>query len=576
MKTQIKRILYLAIAALIGIFIGWFFSKSSSDKQSHAHQHEQMTDESTQVWTCSMHPQIRQAEPGKCPLCGMDLIPLDEAQADMHPSAVNMSPTAMKLAEVQTTLVGHQLPAAKGITLTGKITVNEKLISTQPAHIAGRIEGLTVSTTGEHVQKGQTIGYIYAPELIAAQQELLQAKAMETTSPELLEAAKTKLKNQKFTATQIESILEAKQPITRFPLLATTTGYVMNKRVNEGDYVKAGQALLDIAGLHSVWAVLDVYEADMDNIHTEQEVQLEIPALPGKTFTGTIVYIDPVIDPKSRVAHARIELNNTHQQLKPEMLVTAQLATKTTTSDQLVVPKSAVLWTGKRSLVYVKVPAENTTQFNMREVVLGKSIGDYYLIENGLQEGEEIVTQGTFSVDAAAQLSGKPSMMNAATTPSKPQSSENELQPEMANHLSAIVAHYLSLKDALVKDDLSTAQTFANKLQSALNAIDVSTLPHATQKTVKTLQKAIKRFSEENTLETARKPFIALSNTLIALLNQHAVNEVTLYVQHCPMADNNAGADWISTSKDIRNPYFGNSMLQCGSVTDSISIQQTH
>jgi len=183
--------------------------------------------------------------------------------------------------------------------------------------------------------------------------------------------------------------------------------------VATGDHVSEGSVLFDIANLSSVWVLFDVYESDLPFLKVGNTISFTLQALPGTNFSANIQFIDPVIDPVNRVAKVRVEVGNAGGKLKPEMFATGVVkANLNEFKNKLVIPRSAVLWTGKRSIVYVKQPNASEINFKMREIELGPMLGNSYVVERGLTEGEEIVTDGTFSVDAAAQLAGKPSMMS--------------------------------------------------------------------------------------------------------------------------------------------------------------------
>jgi len=194
---------------------------------------------------------------------------------------------------------------------------------------------------------------------------------------------------------------------------SNTSGIVTAKRVATGDHVSEGSVLFEVANLSSVWVLFDAYESDLPFLKVGNTISFTIQAMPGINYSANILFIDPVIDPVNRVAKVRVEVNNTGGKLKPEMFANGIVkANLNEYRDKLVIPRSAVLWTGKRSIVYVKQPKATEVNFKMREIELGPMLGNSYVVESGLNEGEEIVTDGTFSVDAAAQLAGKPSMMN--------------------------------------------------------------------------------------------------------------------------------------------------------------------
>lgn len=406
-----------AVFLLCGFLAGWLVFRSPSGP---AVEHSPGTETVEEVWTCSMHPQIRMGKPGKCPLCGMDLIPLRSnataSEAVTDPDAIQLSDEAIALANVQTTRVSRQNPV-KEIRLYGTIQPDERSLQSQAAHVGGRIERLFVDFTGETVQKDKTLAVIYSPELFTAQQELLEALRMQPVQPRLVEAAREKLRLWKLTPGQITAIESSGVVSPLVEIKASTSGIVVGKNVNPGDYVEAGNVLFDIADLSKVWAMFEAYETDLPFLRTGDRLDFTLQAFPGRQFGGRIAFIDPLIDKASRTAKVRVEVGNPNLELKPEMYATASVtAPLRQYRNQIVVPQSAVLWTGKRSVVYVRQPEYNSPVFKIREIELGPWLGDSYVVASGLADGEEIVTNGVFSVDASAQLEGKRSMMNTAAS----------------------------------------------------------------------------------------------------------------------------------------------------------------
>lgn len=601
MKALDKKTIIIATATLfIGFLLGWLLFGGNKSNSHDDHEHVKTEINGEPVWTCSMHPQIRQNEPGDCPICGMDLIPLEDDQnAGIDPNAISMSPTAMQLANVSTAFVGKMNPV-KQVRLNGKVQADERLVYSQSSHIPGRIEKLTVNFTGEFVNKGQIIATIYSPELVTAQEELLEAQKIAEAQPRLFTAAKEKLKNWKLSDKQIEEILKSGKTRDEFPVAADVSGYAISKKINLGDYVRKGETIYEIADLSKVWILFDVYESDISWIKKGDKVEFTIASMPGESFMSSITFLDPVIDPKTRVAKARVEFNNSNGKLKPEMfasgLVQAKLANK---SNSIVVPKTAVMWTGKRSVVYVKTNSGQGVNFIMREITLGAALGDSYVVEEGLTEGEEIAVNGTFSIDAAAQLAGKPSMMSpeggqamtghshgAKPTESKVSHEGQEVQnksitskplsidKQAKEALQPLYDTYLSWKEALTNDDFKEAQKSATNFKSALKKVDMRLFKdeaHMVWMDVQArLAKSLEHIQHFSDIEQLRKAFQPVSATMIELNSTFSPLGKIIYVQHCPMADNNKGADWLSSEKEIRNPYFGSSMLKCGEVTKEI------
>uniref|UniRef100_UPI0025DEC2C2 efflux RND transporter periplasmic adaptor subunit n=1 Tax=Algoriphagus sp. TaxID=1872435 RepID=UPI0025DEC2C2 len=507
--------------------------------------------------------------------------PLESDQESIDPLAIRMSPTAMQLANVQTAIVGNS-GTRKSVKLSGKVQADERLNFTQTSHIPGRIEQLQVNFTGEFISKGQVIATIYSPELTTAQQELLQAAKIQNSQPELFEAAKNKLKNWKVTDAQISEILNTNSILKNFPLRANVSGFVTEKFANLGDHLNQGQAIYEVSDLSRVWVLFDIYESELSWIQVGDEVEYSIQSIPGETFSGKISYIDPLIDPSTRVAKARIEVPNSKLKLKPEMFASGTIRTDVNSrNDNITVPKSAVLWTGKRSVVYVKSSSERGINFKLREVTLGPALGDSYLIEEGLENGEEIAINGTFSIDAAAQLAGKPSMMSPEGNDSgivhqhgnmtQGHMDEIQISDDAKNALNSVYLDYFKVKDALTTDNLADAKSSVQQMKNTLEKVDMTLFKGETHDRWMVYQKAllssVNHARSASDIEGFRKDFQTLSSEMLKMTEQFHPFPTKLYVQHCPMADSNKGADWLSLDQNIVNPYFGKSMLTCGEVT---------
>lgn len=589
-----NKFVLIAIALVVGLTIGWLVKPTVDSKlEADNHEHVESIAGIPITYTCSMHPQIRQNEPGNCPICGMTLIPLESESADADPMSITMSPTAMQLAGVQTMIVGNS-SADKSIRLSGKIQADERQNYTQSAHIPGRIEKLSVNFTGEYINKGQVLGQIYSPELATAQEELLQTQKIKDTQPALFNAAKEKLRNWKLSDTQIEQILATGKVTEQIPILANVSGYVTEKMVNLGDYVNRGEPIYQIADLSNIWVLFDIYESELQWIKKGDIIDFTVKSLPGETFTGKLSYVDPVIDPNTRVAKARLELRNPNLKFKPEMFVSGEVESKGSSKDiTLVIPKSAVMWTGTRSVVYVKNVSNQGVSFQLREVMLGAALGSEYIITSGLESGEEIAVNGTFSIDAAAQLAGKPSMMspdggtamtghNHGGTPEvKMQTTSQtslgnvEISAKAKEALKPIFDNYFKFKNALTNDDLAKSKSNAATMLTSLEKVNMSEFEGDAHmewmKYEKAINTSLSKIKSQNDIEEIRKSFQSISDEMLGLAENFKPLSSKIYVQHCPMADSNRGADWLSLEEKVVNPYFGNSMLTCGEVTKTIN-----
>ena len=570
-----KKIILIVIATLIiGAGIGWIL-KPSGTNSAETENHDHAGETADQIWTCSMHPQIRQNEPGDCPICGMELIPLSSETGDSE--SYTMSEDAMKLANITTMIVGKG-SANKELRLNGKVQVDERNAYSQSTHIPGRIEKLSINFTGEKVSRGQTLATVYSPELVTAQEELLQAASIKESQPELFAAAKEKLRNWKIGDSQISRILSTGKAIQRFPISADVNGIVTEKMVDLGDYVERGMPIYEISDLSKVWVLFDLYESDLNWVKEGSKITYTINSIPGETFEGTISFIDPLINGQTRVASARVEVNNKDGKLKPEMFASGVVVNDISGKEtqEIVIPKSAVLWTGKRSVVYIKENVGNSAGFTLREVVLGPALGDSYIVTEGLLSGDEIVSNGTFTVDAAVQLSGRPSMMNPGTASAKQVSASNvDLSSMEKAKFQPLLENYLALKNTLVTDDLSEARKEVKQLNSILEDLNKLPLSADNTKIWKSFQKELEQTSsllkQENSLDAIRTNFTKLSETMIGLVNTFKLNSSKLYVLHCPMANKNKGANWLSASSEVKNPYYGSAMLSCGEVKATIN-----
>ncbi len=587
-----KQITYLAILA-IGLLLGWILFGDSSHNET-AHNHTSVT-ETNQMWTCSMHPQIMQPESGDCPICGMDLIPAASTSEGLSANQFKLTENAMALANIQTSIVGQHTSENKGIHLSGKIVKNEKENSLQVSYLSGRIERLNVSFTGEEVRKGQLLATIYSPELYAAQQELLTAASLKESQPALYKAVRNKLKLWKLSDNQIDKIESSGEVKENIPIYATVSGTVSEKLVDQGDYIKQGQPLLKISNLKTVWALFDVYENQMDLFKIGQAISITTNAYPNKEFKAKVDFIDPVFDTKTRTVKLRAVLSNKDKVFKPGMFVEGAIENNISNTEQeLTVPASAILWTGKRSVVYIKTNKEQPI-FEMREISLGNQVGNHYQITEGINSGDEIVTNGTFTVDAAAQLQGKKSMMNKeggkvmtgheghiGTNETGTESNENysnlneriTVAPNFQIQLKAVFNDYIKVKDALVKDKRKQVVTASKQLLNNVSKVDMKLLSDSSahmqwmslEKEIKATANAISNTSK---IKEQRNHFKQLSTHMASAVEIFGINE-KVYHQFCPMANSNKGAYWLSKEEKVVNPYFGQAMLTCGEVKQII------
>ncbi len=465
-----KLILPVIAALLVGFILRGCFTSSSRQPQASNTQPQ------ATVWTCSMHPQIRLPKPGKCPICFMDLIPLESSGSNEDSAnrpEVSVSPYAAKLMEIETTEVARRYVAAD-VRMVGKVDYDETRVSYISAWVPGRIDRLFVDYTGIPVKKGDHLAELYSPELLTAQEELIQAiqtqanlknsqsTLLTETAKQTIEAAREKLRLWGFTQEQVADIEKRGTPSDHMTIYSPGAGIVIHKNAQEGMYVQTGTRIFTIADISKVWVQLDAYESDLDWLRYGEPVEFTTETFPGETFKGTVSFIDPIINAATRTANVRVIVDNAAGRLKPGMFVRAVAKPRMTADGRvldadlsgkwispmhpeiikdhpgncdvcgmplvtaeslgyvsesesqapLVIPVSAALKTGTRAVVYVQKPDAEKPTYEGRVVDLGVRLGNYYIVKSGLQEGERVVTHGNFKLDAELQIQALPSMMS--------------------------------------------------------------------------------------------------------------------------------------------------------------------
>ena len=565
------------------------------------------TDAKAQIWTCSMHPQIQQDGPGDCPLCGMDLIPLETGNST-DPAVLTMTEAAVAMVRVRTIMIGDTptsplssgkgsgerfLGAAAGakavggagLKLSGRLAPDARTAAVEVSEFGGRIERLFVSFAGEQVRAGQRIATVYSPDLVVAQEELLQAKKFADVNPQLVDAARAKLLNLEVTTEQIAELERTGEVISNFPIYADRSGTILETKAEVGEYVKAGGALYTYTNLNNLWALFDAYEEDLARISVRDRVSFSVNSRPGETYAARVTFIDPVLDPTTRTAAVRAEVSNRNGRLKPGMFVEGSVSLSpdpgsgvTGSADKLVVPRSAVLWTGERSVVYVEVPDASVPTYEFREVTVGERVGDSYRISSGLNAGDRVVVNGAFQIDASAQLNNKASMMNRdvliqgrepeeVTAMAIPNYQE-ETPEAFREQLGKVVEAYLPLKDRMVATETAD-EALVTALREALANVNMSLVKDEAHmywmQQLEAIRSHASTLLKKDDVAAQREQFGFLSQALINALTAFGVSG-DYYVQHCPMAFDNAGADWLSDEEQVRNPYFGDLMMKCGYV----------
>lgn len=556
-----KKYIVTILALIVGLGLGWVFFAGDSPEPKHDD-----IEETAEFWTCSMHPNVRSQEPGDCPICGMDLIPANSGGSEVDNSAITLSDNQIRIANISTIVVGSS-SANSFVTLSGKIGIDERKKFTQPSHFSGRVEQLYVNYTGAKVSNGQKIASIYSPELVLMQRELLSAYKKKEDNPDLYNSIVRKLKRKKIHDEQIKKITESGEVEERFDLHAHNSGVVTNLFISSGDHVSMGDPIVELANLNNLWVEFDAYESDLAEVAIGDMIEFEVPAYPNKKFKSRINYIDPLINNETRTAKVRGSISNSSGLLKPEMLVSGTV-NSSSDSESIIIPKSAVLWTGERSVVYVKVPDTDEHIFEARVVKLGKLTDSGYPILEGLRNGEKIASKGTFTIDAAAQIAGKKNMM---TMENKKAGNVTQEKDEIKEEIdfSGLLPHYIKLQESFVATDLQKAKLNSKKLANYISSELISTNELKESKyeqQIESLLSLSRGITDDTDIEDARKKFSNISVLLIDIMDATKSYDDKLYVMKCPMATVGDSAVWLSKNKKVLNPYYGDKMLNCGFV----------
>ena len=358
-----------------------------------------------EYYTCPMHPSVIQDRPGKCPVCGMTLVRKTSVTSHVgEPSAggeVVISGAERARADITTTTV-RMLTISDSVSVPGVVTYAEPSRSVVAARWRGRIERLFVDRTGAVVRKGEPLLTLYSPDLVSACEEYVVALSGGDASVRgEIAAASRKRLTERFGLTpsqvgRLERDRDPKGPATYYSPIA---GTVIQKSVVEGQYVDEGAALFELADLSRVWVVASVAEQDIPSVRTGEPVEVTVEAYPGLRFSGRVTFIEPSLDPDSRTLRFRTELANRGGNLKTNMF--ARLMLKPPPRPALVVPSAAVLFTGRRPVVWVE---SEPGHFVPRAVSVGVTSGPYTEILGGVKEGEIVAASGGFLIDSESRL----------------------------------------------------------------------------------------------------------------------------------------------------------------------------
>ena len=507
-----------------------------------------------------MHPWIRSDQPGDCTICGMKLVAVyagsagkDLGDGTESEGVVRLSGRTVKTMEVETSVIGKR-PLERLIRVAGRMEDDESAHRRISAYVEGRIDKLFVNYVGAEVSAGEPLASIFSRELLVARGEYLQALERKglLEKESSIAGSRQKLRRFGLTLGQIEKM--PGQSGDTFDLVSPISGTVVERKVYEGQYVKEGEGLFEIADFSKMWFVFDVYERDLGWVRMGQEVEVKSPSVPGKVYRAPITFIDPNVDGETRAAKVRVVLDNPivddpgkhRHELLHKVFAEGRIRVKT--ESVLAVPRSAVLSPGGEARVYLRI---GEGEYRARRVILGRVSDAFWEVLGGLKEGDEVVTTGNLLIDGQAQLADPGRSLGMG---GKAEKALSVVEREGAGRLFVAAS---VVGGALAADNLAEYQAGVEELRGALGAVKFGGGEVGVAKD----------------LVEARKEFY-LPSLWVAELALRARKEgeekwgVKIY--ECPMAksavpsaETNRGL-WVQVKGPMGNPFFGAEMLNCG------------
>lgn len=583
-------VLTLLVGAVIGPPIGkelralWSAAGGSKDAG-------QKSSAGPEYYTCGMHPWVIVPTPGACPICGMDLVPLDPAKFS---GEITIDPVVIQNIGVRVEKV-EEGSETGSIRTVGTVTYDETLLGDVNLKVAGWVEKLYVDYLGAPVKRGQPLFELYSPELYAAQGEYLLAyRASQRVSSkkgvsseegsstgglvsELLEPARTKLSLYDVGPAQIKQLEARGKPLKTMTIWSPQSGVVIEKQVFEGMKMTPGMTAYRIADLSRVWVMATIYEYQSRDIELGQKATMTLSYLPGQEVEGKVVYIYPFLDERTRQLNVRLEFPNPDLKLKPGMYATVVFQ-GTSATKRVLAPRSAVIDTGERQVAFV---AKGQGRFEPRTIRMGAETEDGKVeILDGLRSGELVVVSGQFLIDSEARMREALAKMMKGTTeteataaPPAVESATLELSDAASTALSTVLDGYLAIGKALASDTTTNIGVAARKVVEAIDALVAMPMPehphiwHEHPEAAAVRAKAAE-LAAVRSLDEARRTFASLSSELSKLLNATGVPksyDQKLEDAHCPMYPDGSetGSLWIEVAGAVRNPYFGEAMSMC-------------
>ncbi|MCY2960852.1 MAG: efflux RND transporter periplasmic adaptor subunit [Planctomycetota bacterium] len=567
------------LIALATLALGWWLGSRPRGPAESAHSTPAAASAQKQLWTCGMHPQVIQDHPGLCPICHMDLTPLDPGAEGQ---GVKLDPVVVQNMGLRVAPVLAQV-LERSVRAYGTATEPEPLHRDVTLRVGGTIVALHAATDGMPVREGDPLFDLFSPELSAAVEELIGARRATVSSPSspmvraLRDAARRKLELLGLLPAQIDGLEELDRAPAAISYLAPVTGHVTERRVNVGSTVMPGELLLRIASNARMWIDARVFERDLVGIRTGLAGRVRFDAIPGRVFDATVAFVHPHLDMETRTALVRLELDNADGPLRQGMYATVEIALDMSAIGvAFVVPREAVIDTGLRRVVFV---ALGEGRFEARDVEVGsRADGGLVQIRSGVASGDMVVVSGQFLLDAESRireavrrhldagLPGHEPRPDSApgAKPVVERASEREA-PQ--GKLDAVFSAYLAIAERLGTVDETALRFDVAPLARAAHELAAEARGETKSLATRLAESADGIAKLEG--EARRKAFGPLSEAAIALADRappSAVVAPSLFVVHCPMAP----GSWLQTHEEVENPYYATAMKACGEVVRAV------
>jgi len=559
----------LTTGSLVGLLMLGLVAGCGKSDSSHA-GHGTTAERKVLYYQSAMHPWIKSDKPGRCTICGMQLTPVYEGEAGLDAGdVVQLSATAISVLNVQTAEAKVR-PLEKQITVAGTIEADDSRRRVLSAYVGGRVDKLHVNFVGAEVKEGEPLAEFYSPMLLQAEREYRSLN--NAANADMRKAAALRLRQLGLTQQQIET-LDAKPADTlTSPILAPMSGTVVEKSIYAGQYVQEGEKLFALADFSTMWFQFRAYEQDLPWIKPGLKVEVITPSMPGKTFTGEIKFIDPNFDEATRSTKVRVELANPLVEGRRLLLnrLYADGRVQLTAPEVLAVPRTAVIQTGAEAVTYV----EQDGGYARRVLEIGRRGDALIEVLEGLEAGEKVVVNGNLLMDGQAEMNRSfASPMEKPMSPANPPGDLSPLTDAQRLAVKETFALADALASALAGDDLDRFNGHAAKAHDVATSLFGAFTNSASWLPLVQEVEAASHLAKLADLKEARRSFYPLSTATVALAQaaRRGNGEFSpLKIFRCPMTKDAfpgapSRAEWIQFQPEVRNPWFGAEMLDCGS-----------